>query len=206
VSTKSHHCLVDGISSVDVGYVLLDVEEAPALELRREPPPAPPRTDGGDGGSWWLPPGVVLRGVRLGLKGVRHPGEALARARAATEMLVRDELIAAPSSSLNQPIGGTRRYAAVRVPLDDLKIIKRELGGTINDVVLALAAGGVRRLLLARGEQPPDGLRGQVPVNIREAGEGLALGKRLTSLCVHLPVAEGDPGRREDARREGRRK
>jgi WS/DGAT/MGAT family acyltransferase len=137
-----------------------------------------------------------LRGARLGLKGVRHPGEVLARARAATEMLVRDELIAAPPSSLNQPIGGTRRYAAVRIPLDELKIIKRELGGTINDVVLALTAGGLRRLLLARGEQPPDGLRGQVPVNIREAGEGLALGNRLTSLYVHLPVAESDPRRR----------
>ncbi len=196
LASKSHHCLVDGISSVDVGYVLLDVEESPAPAIHGQHPASPPQAADDDEASWWWPPGVVLRGARVGLSAARHPGDVLARARAAIEMLVRDELIPAPSSSLNRPIGGTRRYATVRVPLDELKMIKRELGGTINDVVLALAAGGLRRLLLARGEAPPDGLRGQVPVNIREAGENLTLGNRLTSLYVHLPVAESDPMRR----------
>ena len=108
----------------------------------------------------------------------------LARTRAVVEMLIKDELVA-PATSLNQPIGGTRRYAAVRVPLEELQAIKSVLGGTINDVVLALSAGGVRRLLLSRGETlPVGGLRGQIPVNIRSASEQLALGNRLVSLFV----------------------
>jgi WS/DGAT/MGAT family acyltransferase len=108
-------------------------------------------------------------------------------------MLIRDELIAAPATSLNQPIGGTRRYRAVRVRLSDLRAIKDALGGTINDVVMAVSAAGLRRLLLSRGEElPPAGLRAQVPVNLRSADDELALGNRLTSLYVHLPVTEAD--------------
>lgn len=199
LASKSHHCLVDGVSSVDVGYVLLDATRSP----RSRPKTAPLAPSGDDP---WAPPALLLHGARAGVSAARHPRALLAQARAAIELLIRDELIAAPTTSLNQPIGGTRRYAAVRFPLADLKTIKRELGGTINDAVLALAAGGLRALLLARGEEPPDGLRGQVPVNLRSAGEQLALGNRLTSLYVHLPVAEPDPLRRyelvlEDAER-----
>jgi diacylglycerol O-acyltransferase / wax synthase len=191
LASKSHHCLVDGISSVDVGYVLLDSEPSPPP---REEPPAP-LADGR--AEEWSPPGLLLHGARAALSAATHPRDVLARTRAAVEMLLKDELIAAPSTSLNQPIGGTRRYDAVHVPLDDLKAIKNELGGTINDVVLALSAGGLRRLLIARGEElPAGGLRGQIPVNIRTAQDQLSLGNRLTSLYVHLPVTEPDPLRR----------
>ena len=139
---------------------------------------------------------ATARGARAGLSAATHPRTVLARTRAVVEMLIKDELVA-PATSLNQPIGGTRRYAAVRVPLEELRAIKSVLGGTINDVVLALSAGGVRRLLLSRGETlPVGGLRGQIPVNIRSASEQLALGNRLVSLFVHLPVAESDPLRR----------
>ena len=112
-------------------------------------------------------------------------------------MLIKDELIAAPTTSLNGPIGGTRRYAVVRVPMSELKAIKGELGGTINDIVLALSTGGLRHLLVGRGEElPAEGLRGQIPVNLRTAEDRLSLGNRLTSLYVHLPVTEPDPLRR----------
>ncbi|MGZ4312431.1 MAG: wax ester/triacylglycerol synthase domain-containing protein, partial [Solirubrobacteraceae bacterium] len=116
LATKTHHCLVDGIASVDVGYVLMDAESEPnagpagpakesASSARAKP--APPQ----DG---WSPPGLLLRGARAGLSAATHPRTSLARTRAAVEMLIRDELIAAPTTSLNQPIGGTRRYAVVR--------------------------------------------------------------------------------------------
>lgn len=79
----------------------------------------------------------------------------------------------------------------VSVPLGDLKAIRRELGGSVNDVMLAACAAGLRRLLLERGEEPPAcGLRAMVPMNIREASEHLALGNRISSLFVDLPVAE----------------
>jgi WS/DGAT/MGAT family acyltransferase len=139
--------------------------------------------------------------VRLAASGIagplRHPhqaAEALSRARALAEVLVKDELIAAPSSSLNDPIGAHRGLAVMSVPLGELKEIKQSLGGSVNDVVLAATAGGLRELLRSRGETlPAQGLRAMVPVNIRSATERLALGNRITSLFVHLPVAEADP-------------
>jgi hypothetical protein len=74
-----------------------------------------------------------------------HARATLRQTRAMVEMIVREELVAAPTTSLNQPISGTRRYAAVRVPLEELSAIKRRLGGTINDVVLAVSTGALRR-------------------------------------------------------------
>ena len=109
-------------------------------------------------------------------------------------MLVRDELIAAPHTSLNEPIGAKRRLAVLSVELDDCSGISGALGGTVNDVVLAAAAGGLRALLNARGEEPPaQGLRAMVPMNMRSAGDQLAMGNRISSLFVHLPVAASDP-------------
>jgi hypothetical protein len=128
---------------------------------------------------------------------VRDPhvaGEALSRARALAEVLIKDEVVAAPHTSLNEQIGTRRSLAVLSVSLDELKEIKRRLGGSVNDVVLAATAGGLRELLLRRGEAlPPQGLRAMVPVNIRSATERLALGNKITSLFVHLPVAESDP-------------
>jgi diacylglycerol O-acyltransferase / wax synthase len=191
LATKTHHCMVDGIASVDVGYVLLDDEPNPKPHTSAAAA-RPRRAD-----DRWSTPGLVLRGARAGLSAATHPRTLVHRTRATVEMMIKEELIAAPTTSLNKPIGGTRRYGLVRVPLEELGLIRHALGGTVNDVVLALCAGGLRRLLLSRGEAlPPDGLRGQIPVNIREASEQLALGNRLVSLFVHLPVTESDPLRR----------
>jgi WS/DGAT/MGAT family acyltransferase len=100
-------------------------------------------------------------------------------------------------------IGGKRRFAVAWVPLEELKETKRALGGTVNDVVLAIAASGLRRLLLARGERlPSHGLRAMVPVNLRSAGEELALGNRITSLFVHIPVDVEDPVERYERQME----
>ena len=82
----------------------------------------------------------------------------------------------------------------MRVPLADLKEIKNSLGGTVNDVVLAVTASGLRALLESRGEAlPAGGLRAMVPMNVRVASEHLALGNRVSSLFVELPLAQADP-------------
>jgi len=212
---KTHHCLVDGVGSVDVGYAMLDATPAPAEE-EHEPAvvaePAAADEENGDHGGPGLgelarmPPALLLRGARAGADLATHPGrvaDLAGRARAAAEVLVRDELLAAPHTSLNEPLGTSRRFAVVRAPLAELKGIKRELGGTVNDVVLAACAGALRRLLLSRGETPPAGMRAMVPVNVRRASEELKLGNRITSLFVALPVDVEDPEERYAAASRG---
>ena len=180
MATRTHHCMVDGVGSMDVGYALLD--PSPDPQERSVAPAA--RANGHRGG--------LARTVAHALDPRTLP-EILSRSRAAAELVVRDEVIPAPHTSLNDPIGTSRRIDAIRVELDDLKAIRTRLGGTVNDVVLAIMTGGLRALLLYRDEEPPRrGLRAMVPMNIRLAAEQLQLGNRVTSLFAHLPVAEPD--------------
>jgi WS/DGAT/MGAT family acyltransferase len=223
LATKTHHCMVDGVGSVDVGHLLLDTaaNAPPPLGARPFPPArtgdadacsptqsrrGPSAADAAHRGSlshlahaWTglLPVETILHAAQMGAHGVLHPREALHGARSALGVIVNEELRAAPHTSLNVPIGTRRRYEVVNVPLADLKEIKSALGGTVNDVVLALTASGLRALLKARKEPlPPSGLRAMVPMNVRAASEHLALGNRVSSLYVELPVAEADPLRR----------
>ncbi len=191
ICTKTHHCLVDGVGSVDAAYLLLDAEP----DAHPIPPPEGLDSDGYGVGLLARAPGVVAHGARTGIDAALHPSkllDALARSRAMAELVARDELVAAPMTSINNPIGVHRRFDVVRVPLTDVKLIKNRLGGTVNDVVLAAATAGLRELLLSRGDELPEGgLRAMVPVNIRAAGD--KLGNRITSLFVHLPVGEANP-------------
>jgi diacylglycerol O-acyltransferase / wax synthase len=192
LATKTHHCLVDGVGSLDIGHLLLDADpDAPPPEPAL---PAGEAEEAEAGGRFWLSPGLVVRGARAGVSAAIHPRQSFDRARAAVELVVRDEVIGAPTSSLNGPMSGTRHFATVRMDLADVKAVKAHRGGTVNDVVLAVCAGGLRHLLLARGDELPEsGLRAQVPVNIRAQDREHALGNELTSLFVELPVAEEDP-------------
>lgn len=194
--TKTHHCMVDGVGSIDVGHLLLDTTPTPS----GPPPQAPQLPEPHDQGllRGWLP-SALAGAARAGAGMALHPNrlrEMLGRARAMAELIVRDEVIAAPRTSLNVPIGTNRDFDVVRVPLAELKQIKNALGGTVNDVVLAAAAGGLRRLMLSRGEEPAHGMRAMVPVNVRTAGEHMALGNRISSLFVNLPVDAAAPNSR----------
>lgn len=196
LASKTHHCMVDGVGSMDLTNVILDAEAEPAGEpaVPSAPDPAP---DDDHGGFWFAPAELAARAARAGAGIALHPGklvEALEHSKAVVELLLRDEVVRAPHASVNRPIGAHRRYAVVRGDLADLKAIKHALGGTINDVALAVVTAGLRRLLLARGEEPPPaGLRAMVPMNVRDASDQLSLGNKITSLFVDLPVAEPDP-------------
>lgn len=200
VVSKIHHCLVDGVGGIDVGQLMLDTSPEPGTQGDvRSTAAVGADADAGHGPRlpWWTPPGLLWRGARAAVELALNPEqlrEMADRVRAAAGVIVHDELTAAPASSLNVAIGATRRFTALRYSLDDFKEIKTGLGGTVNDVALALCAGGLRSLLLHRGDElPAAGLRGQIPVNIRPATEEHALGNRLTSLFVPLYVAESDP-------------
>jgi diacylglycerol O-acyltransferase len=199
LATKVHHCLVDGMSGASVTTVLLDAEADPAPDSKG----LASVLEMGGGESEGREPGVLSRlygAVGSGAGAALHPRQlarALSRSRSMAEMVIREELIGTHQTSLNTPIGGTRRLAAVHARLDDLKAIKRELGGTVNDVVLSATAAGLRRLFEHRGESADvQTVRAMVPVSMRRAGEQLALGNRVSSLFVDLPVAEPDPLRR----------
>lgn len=191
LATKTHHALVDGVASVGVTQVLLDGTRAGS----RRPPTAVTRDeDDGNGAGLADRLGAL---VRNGAEIASHPARLLGEAKSAAELIIREELAPAPPSSLNVAIGPHRRYWVARARLSDLKAIKNAFGGTVNDVVLAAAAGGLRRLLQHRGEELPEhGLRAMVPVNLRTRDDGDELGNRVSSLFVHLPVCEPDPLRR----------
>jgi hypothetical protein len=121
---EDHHCLVDGVGSVSSVDLLLDVEPAPC-----EPsaPHAAPVSDSVEARPGWLPhplepvgqvAGAGLAAARGGSHALMHPREAFERSRAVIDLLVRDELFAAPGSSLSVPIGATRRIATVHVELE----------------------------------------------------------------------------------------
>ena len=128
-----------------------------------------------------------------------HPGGAIRQAADAVRGFAELAPAAWPAtgSSLSGPIGKERRFTWVRASLDDVKLIKRELGGTVNDVVLAAITGGFRALLLARGEQPgPHMVRSLVPVSVRAPGEENVYGNQVSALLADLPVHIADPAER----------
>ena len=181
LATKTHHCLVDGVGARDAATVMLDTSPAPPPWRAPDPPP-PPR----DGVLHDLA-GLATLPVRVGLDG----------ARGLVDLALHDELAAAPHTSLNMPLGEHRRLAVAHVELERVRTIRDALGGTVNDVVLALVTAGLRRLLRARDEIPPArGLRAMVPVNVRAPGTGTELGNQVSSLFVDLPVDEPDPEER----------
>ncbi len=220
--TKTHHCMVDGVGSVDVARTLLDTRPdaapradqaergsrraTPAAAKRKGWPAALPVTAVGQFASGALDAGGAAlhaagAALRLAVGAVEAPVrdphgavQAVGRSRAMVELLVKEEVVSAPHTCLNESIGTRRTLAVFGVSLAELREIKQRLGGTVNDVVLAATASGLRDLLLSRGETlPPQGMRAMVPVNIRSASERLALGNRITSLFVDLPMAEDDP-------------
>jgi diacylglycerol O-acyltransferase / wax synthase len=202
--SKVHHAMVDGVSGTDLYRVIFD--------LSPEPSPLPPA---GDQALPAVPSRFALltgaafdlaarsRAGALALtSALLRPGAAAARtaevARAVTK-LAHSAPPAVPSS-LSGPIGRQRRYTWARASLTDIKKIKRELGGTVNDVVLAAISGGFRALLLARGEQPvPHMVPSLVPVSLRAAGEESIYENRVSVLVADLPVHLADPVQRLEA-------
>jgi WS/DGAT/MGAT family acyltransferase len=79
------------------------------------------------------------------------------------------------------------------LPLSDVKRVREVLGGTTNDVVLAVTSGALRSFFAARGEQPESSLVGMVPVSVRTAEEDGALGNRVSAMLVSLATGVQDP-------------
>jgi WS/DGAT/MGAT family acyltransferase len=201
VLMRLHHCIGDGLA---LGHLLLSMtDRVPWLE--RHPPPALPVRLTGQVG--WLADhaGAALasllraglqagRLVEGGLEAIRHPGLAASIARSmAEEAGIVFDLIRRPcdpSTPLRGPLGVAKRAAWSRpIPLDEVKRIGERAGATVNDVLLAAVAGGLRRYLSSRGTAPGGlEIHATVPVNLRPAEEADDLGNRFGLVQVALPV------------------
>jgi len=196
--SKTHHALVDGVSGTDLLAVIMDVSPDAQRPTVDEPWVARP-----------APSGLSLAADAL-VSMVRSPYEQLRVARAQTRLLRRMLAYAAevagglvamgglvrptPLSSLNGPLGPHRRYAWATTSVEDIKRVRRELGGTFNDVVLACITNGFRELLLARGESVERVVRTLVPVSVRPRdATGRAVGdgtfeNKVSAMFAELPV------------------
>ena len=209
---RIHHALVDGVSGVDLAALVLDLEpDVPA------PPPPPARTVAP------LPDDAALvnaglrhraadplRLARAAAHTARHPaglaGALRTVARGLGPALADGGL--APHSSLNGPLLGGRRLAWLRTDVASARAAGHRAGATLNDVVLAAVTGGLRRLLLDRGETLPHDavLKALVPVSLRSAADHDATGNRVGAIYAPLPLGIGDPARRLTAVAEAMRR
>ncbi len=200
--SKTHHALVDGISGVDIVSVLFDV--TPERSPPSEPPPrwmARPEPSSTQLLAEALleratMPREIARSVRALFRGPRQVARAAGGSLVGLGAMAWAGLRPPPRSPYNTRIGPHRRFAWVRASLDDVKAIKNALGGTVNDVVLAIVAGALGRHMRRRGVEPPPVLRAMVPVSVRTDDERGRLGNRVAAMMAPLPVAEADPQRR----------
>jgi len=210
--SKTHHALVDGVSGVDVLSVLFDTS--------REPMPVAPSP------GEWVPrplpsaaqlladalleratvPTEIARSVRRALRGPRQLARRAGAALAGLGAMTWSGMQPAPPSPFNVRIGPHRRYRWVAAQLADFKLVKNRLGGTVNDVVLAVVAGALGSYMRLHGHETEGmELKAMVPVSVRADLERGALGNRVAAMWAPLPVGVIDPARRLALVREAMR-
>jgi WS/DGAT/MGAT family acyltransferase len=205
---KAHHAMIDGISAIQLGTALYDLD--PAASVGPEPEPWRPEPEP-------TPADLVREGLQ------EQVTRSLAALTSAAERFLSSPAVSAlqasvvasgvraivdlgprPPSSLDVEIGPIRRFAMTEAPLQRFRDVKEALGGTVNDVVLAVAAGALHRLLKRRGE-PTRGrtLRAMVPVSVRHPED--EMGNRVAPAFVDLPIGAMSPKTRLARVREGTR-
>jgi len=207
---KVHHCMVDGVGGVGLLRALL----SPTPSSDAEP------------GARWLPRPAnrfellvdeILRNVSTPFRALRSLGEAVSRPREASAEVARTAIAVwettragfriVMNTPLNRPIGPHRRVEWHEIDLGDVRALKKDLDGTVNDVVLTVVAGAVRRFLRLRRWDPKGfDYRAVVPVNMRMGPEDEGVANRVSAWFVSLPIAERDPLRRFSRVREATEK
>jgi diacylglycerol O-acyltransferase / wax synthase len=198
VISKIHHCMVDGMAGQDLAQILHSTDPAereraggPAWVVRKAPTQKQLFRD--EVGRYLGLPLRAAGGIREATRELKELGDEVAtRARSIAGMMssMRDEPSKTP---LNEAIGPHRRFEWRDMPLEDVKGVKRALGCTINDLVLATVTGAVREFLTNRKHEV-DGIdfRIAAPVSIRNADDP-QMGNRVSQWFVRAPVDEPDP-------------
>jgi WS/DGAT/MGAT family acyltransferase len=196
--SKVHHCMIDGVSGVDLMNILMSttpdqvIPEAPTFIPR----PAPSGLE--------LLRHELMRRVALPFRAIRDVRHFLSEAEdARREVAVRVRAVAqtlgtslrrCSETPLNQPIGPHRRFDWCVTSLQEIKAIRKSLGGSLNDVVLTVVTGAVRRYMQHR-RVDPSGLdfRVMTPVSVRADDQRGELGNRVSAWFLELPVGKADP-------------
>jgi len=201
ILTKVHHAMIDGIAAIDLASAIYDFTPEPQLlsPVAWAPEPEP------------TPVGLLMdavaeqlthpvRGaVELAGRTLRTPSRVAQEVRSLVDGLldVAGAGVFAAPSPFNRRVGPNRRFAMVEAPVQTFRDIKRSLGGTVNDAVLCTVAGGLHRLFRHRKEPTSDRtLRAMVPVSVRTKDERSAMGNRVSSIFVDLPVGRMSPRQR----------
>ena len=195
IISKTHHAMVDGIGSVEIGQVMLDVAPTPrevsTPEWSPAREPSAPELVGSAVGELMRRPSAFVDLARRSARDVRRTAERLSGTLAMARTMARQ----APPSPLNVTIGEGRRFHRLDTRLEDYREVRKAFGGTVNDVVLAVVAGALRAWLMTRGE--PVGarsvLRAMVPVSVRRPGgdgSDTGSGNQIASYLIDLPIGE----------------
>jgi diacylglycerol O-acyltransferase / wax synthase len=206
---KLHHAIADGMAAMATISALLDAApDAPTAPAHPWAPARPPSARA------LLADNLVRHLERLAgaLSALARPRTTLRRLRAAWPA-IRELLAEQPASatSLDRMVGAGRDLALIRATLDAVKEVAHAHDATVNDVLMAVTAGGLRALLRSRREPVEHTtVRVYVPVSLRRRGRGPQQGNLIAQMAVPLPLEKPDPGRRlrqvaaETARRKAR--
>jgi len=200
---KTHHCLVDGVSGVDIVSVLFDITkegfkpDKPARQWLPQPLPTRAQLL-----AQVLAERITIpnRAIQTAKRLLESPQKTLSKLQqhvAGISALAWAGLDPAPESPLNIEIGPHRRFEWITSDLQQFKQIKNRLGGTVNDVVLAVVAGALRKFLSGRGNSVRDlSLKVLVPVSVQVEHDAEHLGNHITAMTATLPIYEKDPFKR----------
>lgn len=205
--TKVHHAAIDGASGAELTVSLFDLSP----DVADVAPPDEPWEPDHVPGDAELIGYAVSSLARQPLRVARATRRAL---RMALDLRSTNKSrqaspppapFSAPHTSINASLTGRRSFALASLSLDDAKLVKNAFGTTVNDVVLALCAGALRRYFDARGEHPDGPLVAMVPMSVRSDDERDAMGNRVTSMLTSLATDIDDPVVRLLAIHEGMR-
>jgi diacylglycerol O-acyltransferase len=200
---KAHHCMIDGVGSVELTGAWMEasaeVQRAKQPKSKFIPRPAPTGRDLllGELARRAEEPVKALRAARQALDAPRNAVTQVRQTLTGLGQTLTAGLRSASATPLNVDIGPHRRFDWLDMNLAEVKQIKDRLGGTVNDVVLAIVSGAVGRFLRDRGLRTQDlDFRAMVPVNTRSESDRGAMGNRVADMLVRLPVGERDPRQR----------
>ena len=207
IYTKVHHAAIDGVSGNDILSAVIDLDP----QGRDVESPGPWRGERQPGNLSMLARSAVsltghpVRAARMGYVLARSlPGLATSPARprlpVVDRLLGRDKGVVlqggglrAPATPFNKAISPHRRWAFCSLPLSDVKAVKNAAGGTVNDVVMALSAGALRRWLIDHDALPEAPLVAAVPVSVRTEAEKGTAGNRVSTMIAPIPTHVADP-------------